>query len=206
MRPLVFYLPEDYWAKLWFLGLGPEPARSAPESLGKSLRTFDSEYEKHWIYNLHDQSKGWVNLLQICCVISCSTDILRCIASLMNEPSVPRLCNGDWCWSSAFYSYTLAFVLTCIISRFKPTTVIVISDTPLACFLFHDNIGCTKFGCYPRELIEFETKQLQDSVGKWTSKEGKIIHGRPSSIDNAASALGTTAVCSFSAVMAQELA
>lgn len=127
---------------------------------------------------------------------SCSSETLKVLASLVEEQSIPEakiwLISGV---SSCLYLYTS-------IHGFKPAKVVLSSDLPLGSGLGSSASFCVALSAAFLALsgaISVESQQhgwltLNDSelqlVNKWAFEGEKIIHGKPSGIDNTVSTFG----------------
>lgn len=126
------------------------------------------------------------------CVKSCSADIMQCIASLVDEQEFPEAVIGV----SAFLFLYISIV------GFKSATVIVSSELPLGSGLGSSAAFCVAIsgavlalsGALDLDALQGSWLSLKQSnreiVNKWAFEGEKIIHGRPSGIDNTVSAYG----------------
>ncbi|CAN1783985.1 Mevalonate kinase [Linum perenne] len=127
---------------------------------------------------------------------SCSSESLKLVAGLVEEQSIPEA-------KIALASGVTAFLwlYTCI-QGFRPATVVVSSELPLGSGLgssasfsvalsaallgFSDSI---KMDSKHPGWLEFKEPQL-DLLNKWAFEGERIIHGKPSGIDNTVSTYG----------------
>ncbi|CAN1219992.1 Mevalonate kinase [Linum perenne] len=127
---------------------------------------------------------------------SCSSESLKLVAGLVEEQSIPEA-------KIALASGVTAFLwlYTCI-QGFRPATVVVSSELPLGSGLgssasfsvalsaallgFSDSI---KMDSKRPGWLEFKEPQL-DLLNKWAFEGERIIHGKPSGIDNTVSTYG----------------
>uniref|UniRef100_A0A0D6R5K8 Mevalonate kinase n=1 Tax=Araucaria cunninghamii TaxID=56994 RepID=A0A0D6R5K8_ARACU len=130
------------------------------------------------------------------CSRPCSTDFLQCIAALINEEAFPEAIIGVAEGVSA-----ILFLYISIIG-FKPAKLTVTSDLPLGSGLGSSAAFCVAASsamlalsgvlhldaCQGTWLSLDESKR--DLVNKWAFEGEKIIHGRPSGIDNTVSTFG----------------
>jgi len=130
------------------------------------------------------------------CVKSCSADIMQCIASLVNEHEFPEAVIGVSAGVSAFLFLYISIV------GFKSATVTVSSDLPLGAGLGSSAAFCVAIsgavlalsGALDLHALQGGWLSLKQSdreiLNKWAFEGEKIIHGRPSGIDNTVSAYG----------------
>lgn len=130
------------------------------------------------------------------CVKSCSADIMQCIASLVDEQEFPEAVIGVSAGVSAFLFLYISIV------GFKSATVIVSSELPLGSGLGSSAAFCVAIsgavlalsGALDLDALQGSWLSLKQSnreiVNKWAFEGEKIIHGRPSGIDNTVSAYG----------------
>ncbi|KAH9323558.1 hypothetical protein KI387_018197, partial [Taxus chinensis] len=130
------------------------------------------------------------------CIKPCSTDFLHCVASLVDEEEFPEAIIGVAEGVSA-----LLYLYISIIG-FKPATVIVPSDLPLGSGLGSSAAFCVATsgavlalsGALNLDSLQDVWLSLDESkqaiVNKWAFEGEKIIHGRPSGIDNTVSTFG----------------
>lgn len=127
---------------------------------------------------------------------SCSTDSLKSIASLLEEQNIPEakitLASGV----SAFL-----WLYTCI-HGYKPAIVTLTSELPLGAGLGSSAAFCVSLSgallalskCCELDYNQQSWVALKDSeldlVNKWAFEGEKIIHGKPSGIDNTVSTYG----------------
>ncbi|KAL2942126.1 Mevalonate kinase [Bienertia sinuspersici] len=128
--------------------------------------------------------------------LTCSTGSLKSIASLLEEKNIPEakitLAAGV---STFLWLYTA-------IQGYKPATVAVTSELPLGAGLGSSAAYCVSLSgallafseyCeldYSQQgWVSFKNSEL-DLVNKWAFEGEKIIHGRPSGIDNTVSTYG----------------
>ncbi|GAB4855531.1 hypothetical protein Ancab_024151 [Ancistrocladus abbreviatus] len=126
----------------------------------------------------------------------CSHEFLMSIASLVEEQNIPEA-------KIALASGVSALLwLYLSIQGYKPATVIVTSDLPLGSGLgssaaFCVSVsgallalsGCVSLDCSQQDWISFGESELE-LVNKWAFQGEKIIHGKPSGIDNTVSTYG----------------
>nr|AQT03469.1 mevalonate kinase [Ginkgo biloba] len=129
-------------------------------------------------------------------VKSCSPDIMQCIAAIVDEQEFPEAIIGVAAGVSA-----LLFLYISIIG-FKPATVIVASDIPLGSGLGSSAALCVAgsgamlafSGALDLDVLQGDWLSLkekkQEIVNKWAYEGEKIIHGKPSGIDNTVSTFG----------------
>ncbi|KAH9304674.1 hypothetical protein KI387_009078, partial [Taxus chinensis] len=130
------------------------------------------------------------------CIKPCSTDFLQCVAALIDKEEFPEAIIGVAEGVSA-----LIFLYISIIG-FKPATVIVTSDLPLGSGLGSSAALCVATsgavlalsGALHLDSVQDVWLSLDESkrevVNKWAFEGEKIIHGRPSGIDNTVSTFG----------------
>ncbi|KAK1549160.1 hypothetical protein Q3G72_006869 [Acer saccharum] len=127
---------------------------------------------------------------------SCTTESVRCIAALVEEQNIPEAKLGLATGVSAFlWLYTS-------IQGFKPATVVVTSDLPLGAGLgssasfcvalsavllgFSDSVSLDK---NHQGWLTYGDSDL-DLLNKWAFEGEKLIHGKPSGLDNTVSTYG----------------
>eukprot|EP00262_Sarcandra_glabra_P004420 TRINITY_DN1543_c0_g1_i1.p1 TRINITY_DN1543_c0_g1~~TRINITY_DN1543_c0_g1_i1.p1 ORF type:complete len:387 (+),score=61.49 TRINITY_DN1543_c0_g1_i1:203-1363(+) len=127
---------------------------------------------------------------------SCSAESMKSIVSLIEELNIPEAKIGLAAGVSAFlWLYTS-------IQGFKPATVLITSDLPLGSGLGSSAAFCVSLSAAFLALssaanldfnhhgwLTFGESEL-DLVNKWAFEGEKIIHGRPSGIDNTVSTFG----------------
>ncbi|KAK1581182.1 hypothetical protein Q3G72_003832 [Acer saccharum] len=127
---------------------------------------------------------------------SCTTESVRCIAALVEEQNIPEAKLGLATGVSAFL-----WLYTCI-QGFKPATVVVTSDLPLGAGLgssasfcvalsavllgFSDSVSLDK---NHQGWLTYGDSDL-DLLNKWAFEGEKLIHGKPSGLDNTVSTYG----------------
>ncbi|GJN41379.1 hypothetical protein PR202_gn00746 [Eleusine coracana subsp. coracana] len=130
----------------------------------------------------------------------CSADELAALAKLLEEHEIPKA----KIWLSAGLSAFL-FLYTSILG-FKPGKVVVSSDLPMGAGLGSSAAFCVSMsgalltaagvvavegGSQGEEWEVFEKDNLE-LVNRWAFQGEKIIHGKPSGIDNAVSTFVTS--------------
>ncbi|KAK4282818.1 hypothetical protein QN277_014147 [Acacia crassicarpa] len=128
--------------------------------------------------------------------ISCSVESSKSIAALVEEQNIPEAKIGLASGVSAF------LWLYSSIQRFKPATVVVTSELPLGSGLgssaaFSVALAAALLACTDlvsldvndQGWLSFGEKELE-LVNKWAFEGEKIIHGKPSGIDNTVSTYG----------------
>ncbi|KAJ1417105.1 Ribosomal protein S5 domain 2-type fold, subgroup [Sesbania bispinosa] len=127
---------------------------------------------------------------------SCSVESAKSIAALVEEINIPEAKIGLASGVSAF------LWLYSSIQGFKPATVVVSSELPLGSGLGSSASFCVALAAAllgftdsvsldlnHKGWVSFEEKEL-DLVNKWAFEGEKIIHGKPSGIDNTVSSYG----------------
>ncbi|XP_044500447.1 mevalonate kinase-like isoform X2 [Mangifera indica] len=127
---------------------------------------------------------------------SCSTEAVRCIAALIEEQNFPEAKIGLATGVSAFlWLYTS-------IQGFKPATVIVTSDLPVGAGLGSSAAFCVSLTATLlaySDSVSLDKNQQGwlaygdsdlDLLNKWAFEGEKIIHGKPSGLDNTVSTYG----------------
>ncbi|KAJ8751930.1 hypothetical protein K2173_000676 [Erythroxylum novogranatense] len=172
----------------------PSPSSENDDTL--NLRLKDSGLEFSWqIERLKDA------LSNLGCPfpskpISCPTESLKSISMLVEEQSIPEA-------KIALASGLSAFLwLYTSIQGFKPATVVINSDLPLGSGLGSSAAFCVSLSAVFLSLSDsmnkdrsqqgwliFEDSELQ-LLNKWAFEGEKIIHGKPSGIDNTVSTYG----------------
>ncbi|KAK9266976.1 hypothetical protein L1049_020645 [Liquidambar formosana] len=127
---------------------------------------------------------------------SCSPESIKSIATLVEEQNVPEAKTGLASGMSAFlWLYTS-------IHGYKPATVVVTSELPLGSGLGSSAALCVSLSAALLALSDFVSLDLShqgwlmfgeselELVNKWAFEGEKIIHGRPSGIDNTVSTYG----------------
>ncbi|KAI9084775.1 hypothetical protein K1719_033181 [Acacia pycnantha] len=128
--------------------------------------------------------------------ISCSVESSKSIAALVEEQDIPEAQIGLASGVSAF------LWLYSSIQRFKPATVVVTSELPLGSGLGSSAAFCVALAAAllactdlvsvdvnDQGWLSFGEKELE-LVNKWAFEGEKIIHGKPSGIDNTVSTYG----------------
>ncbi|XP_054793405.1 LOW QUALITY PROTEIN: mevalonate kinase-like [Prosopis cineraria] len=128
--------------------------------------------------------------------VSCSVESSKSIAALVEEQNIPEAKIGLASGISAF------LWLYSSIQRFKPATVVVTSELPLGSGLgssasFCVALAAALLACTDSVSLDvnnqgwlsFGEKELE-LVNKWAFEGEKIIHGKPSGIDNTVSTYG----------------
>lgn len=111
-------------------------------------------------------------------------------------------CTADYFEFSAICSYFLISDSPLLCARFKPATVIISSELPLGSGLGSSAALCVAFSgallafsdCASLDLghqgwLDFGESEL-DLLNKWAFEGEKILHGKPSGIDNTVSTYG----------------
>ncbi|XP_043695946.1 mevalonate kinase [Telopea speciosissima] len=128
--------------------------------------------------------------------MACSSECTESIAALVEEQNIPEAKVG-------LASGVLAFLWLYIsIQGLKPATVVVTSDLPLGSGLGSSASFCvalcgallaqsdvTTLDLSPQGWLTFGESELE-LVNKWAFEGEKIIHGKPSGIDNTVSTFG----------------
>nr|AID51439.1 mevalonate kinase [Astragalus membranaceus] len=127
---------------------------------------------------------------------SCSVECARSIAALVEDLNIPEAKIGLASGVSAF------LWLYSSIQGFKPATVVISSELPLGSGLGSSAAFCVALAAALLAVtdsvsldvnhqgwVSFGEKEL-DLVNKWAFEGEKIIHGKPSGIDNSVSAYG----------------
>ncbi|GAB2277502.1 hypothetical protein Dimus_012209 [Dionaea muscipula] len=128
--------------------------------------------------------------------ITCSPESLSSIASLVEEQNIPEAKIGLASGVSAFL-----WLYTSIIG-YKPATAVVTSELPLGSGLGSSAAfcvslsgamlalsGCISLDCSQESWLSFAESNLE-LLNKWAFQGEKIIHGKPSGIDNTVSTYG----------------
>ncbi|XP_027931997.1 mevalonate kinase isoform X1 [Vigna unguiculata] len=131
-----------------------------------------------------------------CTPTSCSVEVAKSIAALVEELDIPEAKIGIASGVSAF------LWLYSSIQGVKPSTVVVTSELPLGSGLGSSAAFCVALAsallAYTDSVsldlshkgwLSFTEKDLE-LVNKWAFEGEKIIHGKPSGIDNTVSAYG----------------
>ncbi|XVF06116.1 hypothetical protein REPUB_Repub06bG0020100 [Reevesia pubescens] len=127
---------------------------------------------------------------------SCSVDTVKSINALINEQSFPEKKTG-------LASGVCAFIwLYTSILGFKPATVIVTSELPVGAGLGSSAAYCValsaallalsdsvKLDVSQKGWLMFKEPDV-DLLNRWAFEGEKIIHGRPSGVDNSVSTFG----------------
>ncbi|KAK9732582.1 hypothetical protein RND81_04G007700 [Saponaria officinalis] len=127
---------------------------------------------------------------------ACSAESLRCIACLIDEQTIPEakvaLCSGV---SAFLWLYTT-------IHGYKPATVTVTSELPLGSGLGSSAAFCVALAgalhaLSPHSGLDYNHhgwstfgENELELVNKWAFEGEKIIHGKPSGLDNTVSTYG----------------
>ncbi|KAL9320290.1 hypothetical protein ACSQ67_012129 [Phaseolus vulgaris] len=143
--------------------------------------------------------------LLTCTPTSCSVENAKTIAALVEELNIPEAKIGLAAGVSAFlwlYSSIQGSEPVLKFLLFKPATVVVTSELPLGSGLGSSAAFCVALAsallaCTDSVSLDlnhqgwrsFEEKDLE-LVNKWAFEGEKIIHGKPSGIDNTVSAYG----------------
>ncbi|KAK7332965.1 hypothetical protein VNO80_29722 [Phaseolus coccineus] len=160
------------------------------------LQLKDSALEFSWpvsrIRAAFPESAGLLS----CTPTSCSVENAKTIAALVEELNIPEAKIGLAAGVSAF------LWLYSSIQGFKPATVVVTSELPLGSGLGSSAAFCVALASALLAFTDsvsldlnhqgwrsFEEKDLE-LVNKWAFEGEKIIHGKPSGIDNTVSAYG----------------
>nr|AUZ98390.1 mevalonate kinase [Trachyspermum ammi] len=127
---------------------------------------------------------------------ACSPECFRIIAALVKEHNIPEAKIGLAAGVTAFL-----WLYTCIIG-YKPAKVIVTSELPLGSGLgssasfcvslsavFIALSGCVNLDLNKKGWFMFVDSEL-DLVNKWAFEGERLIHGKPSGIDNTVSTFG----------------
>ncbi|CAL5194715.1 unnamed protein product [Lathyrus oleraceus] len=170
------------------------PSSENEESLKLVLKDVDLEFS--WpISRIREAFPDYVALLSST-PASCSGDSTKSIAALVEELSIPEAKIGLASGVSAFLWLYLS------IQGFKPATVVISSELPLGAGLGSSAAFCVALAAALLSVTDsvsvdlcqqgwhsFGEKEL-DLVNKWAFEGEKIIHGKPSGIDNTVSAYG----------------
>ncbi|KAJ4719493.1 Mevalonate kinase [Melia azedarach] len=127
---------------------------------------------------------------------SCSVETIKCIAVLVEEQNIPEAKIG-------LASGVIAFLwLYTSILGFKPATVVVTSDLPIGAGLGSSAAFCVSLTAALLSFLDsvsldtnhqgwltFGESDL-DLLNKWAFEGEKIIHGKPSGLDNTVSTYG----------------
>ncbi|GLT94969.1 hypothetical protein SLE2022_126780 [Rubroshorea leprosula] len=140
-------------------------------------------------------------LSQVCCPFSsvpssCTTESLKSLSSLVDEQSFPEAKIGI-----ASGAYAFLWLYTSILG-FKPATVVVTSNLPLGAGLGSSAAFCVALSAAFLSLsnsvsldvsqkgwLTYKESELE-LLNKWAFEGEKIIHGKPSGIDNTVSTYG----------------
>lgn len=170
------------------------PSSENEESLRLLLK--DTALEFEWpISRIREAFPESVSLLSST-PNSCSVECAKSIASLVEELNIPEAKIG-------LASGVAAFLwLYSSIQGFKPATVVINSDLPLGSGLGSSAAFCVALAAALLAVTDsvsvdvirqgwhsFGEKEL-DLVNKWAFEGEKIIHGKPSGIDNTVSSYG----------------
>lgn len=170
------------------------PSSENEESLRLVLK--DTALEFEWpISRIREAFPESVSLLSST-PNSCSVDCAKSIAALVEELNIPEAKIG-------LASGVAAFLwLYSSIQGFKPATVVINSDLPLGSGLGSSAAFCVALAAALLAVTDsvsvdvmqqgwhsFGEKEL-DLVNKWAFEGEKIIHGKPSGIDNTVSSYG----------------
>ncbi|GLT38299.1 hypothetical protein SLA2020_125560 [Shorea laevis] len=141
-------------------------------------------------------------LSQVCCPFSsvpssCTSESLKSLSSLVDEQSFPEAKIG-----LASGAYAFLWLYTSILG-FKPATVVVTSDLPLGAGLGSSAAFCVALSAAFLSLsssvnldvsqkgwLTYKESDLE-LLNKWAFEGEKIIHGKPSGIDNTVSTYGS---------------
>ncbi|CAI8615476.1 unnamed protein product [Vicia faba] len=170
------------------------PSSDNEESLKLVLKDVDLEFS--WpISRIREAFPDYVALLSST-PASCSVDGTKSIEALVEELSIPEAKIGLASGVSAFLWLYLS------IQGYKPATVVISSDLPLGAGLGSSAAFCVALAAALLSVTDsvsvdvcqqgwhsFGEKEL-DLVNKWAFEGEKIIHGKPSGIDNTVSAYG----------------
>ncbi|KAJ4953735.1 hypothetical protein NE237_030567 [Protea cynaroides] len=128
--------------------------------------------------------------------MACSPESLKSLDALVEEQNIPEAKVGLDAGISALLWLYIS------IQGLKPATVIVTSDLPLGSGLGSSAAFCvalsgallalsdvTKLDLSPQGWLSFGESELE-LVNKWAFEGEKIIHGKPSGIDNTVSTFG----------------
>lgn len=170
------------------------PSSENEESLRLVLK--DTALEFEWpISRIREAFPESVSLLSST-PNSCSVECAKSIASLVEDLNIPEAKIG-------LASGVAAFLwLYSSIQGFKPATVVINSDLPLGSGLGSSAAFCVALAAALLAVTDsvsvdvirqgwhsFGEKEL-DLVNKWAFEGEKIIHGKPSGIDNTVSSYG----------------
>lgn len=109
-----------------------------------------------------------------------------------------------------FYFFYLKIYFFCFCIRFKPATVVITSELPLGSGLGSSAALCVALSAALLSFSDSVTLDLShqgwllygenelELLNKWAFEGEKIIHGRPSGIDNTVSTYGMLSVSSIS--------
>ncbi|GMI65609.1 mevalonate kinase, MEVALONATE KINASE [Hibiscus trionum] len=126
---------------------------------------------------------------------SCSLETVKSLAALVDEKSFPESKIG---LASGVYAFLCLYTS---ILGFKPATVVVSSELPVGAGLGSSAAYCVALSAALLALSDsmkldvsqkgwFTFKAEAELVNKWAFEGEKIIHGRPSGVDNSVSTFG----------------
>ncbi|CAK8544675.1 unnamed protein product [Lathyrus sativus] len=171
------------------------PSSGNEESLKLVLKDVDLEFS--WpISRVREAFPDSVVALLSSTPASCSVDCTKSIVALVEELSIPEAKIGLASGVAAFLWLYLS------IQGFKPATVVISSELPLGSGLGSSAAFCVALAAALLSVTDsvsvdvaqqgwhtFGEKEL-DLVNKWAFEGEKIIHGKPSGIDNTVSTYG----------------
>ncbi|CAI9102252.1 OLC1v1000493C1 [Oldenlandia corymbosa var. corymbosa] len=160
------------------------------------LHLKDMDFEFSWPVGRIQEAIPELGSLSASSPTSCSLEITRAIAALVEEQNIPEAKIGLASGVSAFLWLYIA------IHGFKPAKATVTSELPLGAGLGSSAAFCVALSAALLSLsdslqLDFSHQGWQmfgeselDLVNKWAYEGEKIIHGRPSGIDNTVSTYG----------------
>ncbi|XP_022941719.1 mevalonate kinase-like isoform X1 [Cucurbita moschata] len=163
------------------------------------LQLKDMALEFSWpVGRIKEAVAGFNTAISSSSPTSCPAECLKSIGALVEEQNIPEAKIGLASGVSAFL-----WLYSCI-QGFKPATVVVTSELPLGSGLGSSAAFCVALSAALLALSDsvvvdmvhqgwssFGEKEL-DLLNKWAFQGEKIIHGKPSGIDNTVSTYGNT--------------
>ncbi|KAG7030830.1 Mevalonate kinase [Cucurbita argyrosperma subsp. argyrosperma] len=161
------------------------------------LQLKDMALEFSWpVGRIKEAVAGFNTAISSSSPTSCPAECLKSIGALVEEQNIPEAKIGLASGVSAFL-----WLYSCI-QGFKPATVVVTSELPLGSGLGSSAAFCVALSAALLALSDsvvvdmvhqgwssFGEKEL-DLLNKWAFQGEKIIHGKPSGIDNTVSTYG----------------